>query len=83
MIKCLIDPFICVSTGISLSLLCITSYDVYKQYRYFISPTSIRPSLQKITLKTLLNPAFFIGYGIGIIYCYYDKTPLAYIMIPH
>ena len=84
MIKCLTDPFICVSTGISLSLLWITSYDVYKQYRHkYFSPTSVRPSLQKITLKTLLNPAFFIGYGIGIIYCFYDKTPLAYIMFPH
>ena len=83
MIQYLTDPLICINSALSLSLLWITSYDVYKQHSHVISPTSVRPSLQKITLKTLLNPAFFIGLTMGIIYCYYDKTPLLYIMFPH
>ena len=85
MIQYLTDPIICINSALSLSLLWITAHDVYvSNIRHVISSTSVRPTFTKITLKTIvLNPAFFIGLGMGIMYCYYDKIPLVYIMFPH
>ena len=83
MIQYLTDPLICINSAISLSLLWISTYDIYNLSYRVIPPTSVRPTFTKITLKTILNPAFFIGLGMGIIYCYYDKVPLVYIMFPH
>lgn len=84
MIQYLTDPLICINSAISLSILWITTHDVYiSNFHNVISPNSVRPTFTKITLKTILNPAFFIGLGMGIIYCYYDKIPLIYIMFPH
>lgn len=83
MIQYLTDPLICINSAISLSLLWISTYDIYNLSCRDTSSTSVPPTYQKITLKTVLNPAFFIGLGMGIIYCYYDKIPLVYIMFPH
>ena len=83
MIQYLTDPLICINSALSLSLLWISTYDIYNLSYRVTPPTSERPTFTKITLKTILNPAFFIGLGMGIIYCYYDKVPLVYIMFPH
>ena len=62
MIQYLTDPLICINSAISLSILWITTHDVYvSNIRHVISSTSVRPTFTKITLKTVvLNPAFFI-----------------------
>ena len=84
MIQYLTDPLICINSALSLSILWITTHDVYiSNFNHLISPNSRRPTFTKITLKTILNPAFFFGLAMGIMYCYYDKTPLLYIMFPH
>lgn len=71
MIEYITDPIICISTGISLSILWITAHDVYSN-RY-----------KPIKFKDIfLNNAFIIGLSVGIMFCYYGKVPLVYIMFP-